>query len=167
MTLRGESVSSSQIRKLLTARTSEPRSPPARPALRPSLNARAAAAASAASTPSPPSTSAATTNSFPQDSVYITRTRVGEECFDSVTNVGNRPTFGSESFAIETHLLNFHPIDLDADTEVELFFLQRIRDEIKFPSVEALREQIARDVNKARRYFHLTIVAKEGPPDPR
>ena len=31
----------------------------------------------------------------------------------------------------------------------------RVRDEIKFPSVEALREQIARDVKKARRYFHL------------
>ena len=39
------------------------------------------------------------------DGVYITRTRIGAECFDSVTNVGNRPTFGQESFAIESHLL--------------------------------------------------------------
>ena len=58
----------------------------------------------------------------PKDGVYITRTRVGGECFDSVTNVGNRPTFGADSFAIETHLLNFHPIELTAETEVELFF---------------------------------------------
>jgi riboflavin kinase/FMN adenylyltransferase len=91
----------------------------------------------------------------PADGVYITRTRVGDECFDSVTNIGNRPTFGTESFAIETHLLNFHPIELTPDTEVELFFLNRLRDEIKFPSVDALREQIAKDVRKARRYFHL------------
>jgi riboflavin kinase / FMN adenylyltransferase len=91
----------------------------------------------------------------PKDGVYISRTRVGEECFDSVTNVGNRPTFGADSFAIETHLLNFHPIALAAETEVEIFFLRRLRDEIKFPSVEALREQIAADVRKARRYFHL------------
>lgn len=91
----------------------------------------------------------------PGDGVYITMTRVGEECFDSVTNVGKRPTFGEESFAIETHLLNFHPIELRAETEVELFFLNRLRDEIKFPSVDALREQIAKDVKKARRYFHL------------
>src|SRR6185437_14526774 len=88
----------------------------------------------------------------PRDGVYITRTRVGEECFDSVTNVGNRPTFGDESFAKETHLLNFHPLELRPDSEVELHFLDRLRDEIKFPSVEALKEQIGRDVKKAKRY---------------
>jgi len=92
---------------------------------------------------------------IPGDGVYITRTRVGKECFDSVTNVGNRPTFANESFAVETHLLNFHPIELLADTEIEVHFLHRLRNEIKFPSIEALREQIARDVKKARRYFRL------------
>src|SRR5579862_4805042 len=90
----------------------------------------------------------------PRDGVYITQTRVGEECFDSVTNVGNRPTFGADSFAVETHLLNFHPIELTADTEVELWFLKRLRDEVKFPSIDDLRAQIAKDVRKARRYFH-------------
>jgi len=91
----------------------------------------------------------------PRNGVYITRTRVAEECFDSVTNVGNRPTFGAESFAIETHLLNFHPLELTPETEVELFFLRRLRAEIKFPSVEELRTQIAADVRHARRYFRL------------
>ena len=91
----------------------------------------------------------------PADGVYITQTRVGEECFQSVTNLGNRPTFGAESFAIETHLLNFHPVRLEPETEVEIYFFERLRDEIKFPSVEALRQQIAQDVKKARRYFHL------------
>ena len=91
----------------------------------------------------------------PQDGVYITRTRVAQECFDSVTNVGRRPTFEGELFAIETHLLNFHPVDLAPETEIEVHFLQRIRGEIKFPSVDALREQIAKDVRKTRRYFHL------------
>lgn len=91
----------------------------------------------------------------PGDGVYITRTRVGDEVFDSVTNVGNRPTFGEDSFAIETHLLNFHPLELTAQTEVEIFFEQWRRSEIKFPSVEELREQIGRDVRRARRYFHL------------
>jgi len=91
----------------------------------------------------------------PKNGVYITRTRVSGEVFDSVTNVGVRPTFGPDSFAIESHLLNFHPISLTAQTEVELCFLDRIRDEKKFPTVEELREQIARDVHHARRYFHL------------
>jgi riboflavin kinase / FMN adenylyltransferase len=92
----------------------------------------------------------------PGDGVYVTQTRVGEECFDSVTNVGNRPTFGAESFAIETHLLNFHPLELTAETEIEIFFLLRLRDEIKFSSVDALREQIGKDIRKARRYLRLT-----------
>jgi riboflavin kinase/FMN adenylyltransferase len=91
----------------------------------------------------------------PGDGVYITRTRVDAECFDSVTNIGTRPTFGTESFAVETHLLNFHPIDITAETEVEIIFLRRLRPEIKFPSVDALRDQIATDVHRARRYFRL------------
>lgn len=92
----------------------------------------------------------------PKDGVYITRTKVANECFDSVTNIGNRPTFGADSFAIESHLLNFHPLELTPETVVEIIFLERIRDEIKFPSVDALRDQIGRDVKKAQRYFHLT-----------
>lgn len=102
----------------------------------------------------------------PADGVYITWLRVGGECFEAVTNVGNRPTFGPDSFAVESHLLNFHPIELLAQTELELFFLKRLRPEVKFPSVEALREQIARDVHKARRYFRLrerTSVQKADP----
>ena len=91
----------------------------------------------------------------PCDGVYITRTQVGDECFDSVTNIGNRPTFGEDSFAIEAHLLNFHPVELTAETRVEISFLNRLRDEIKFPSSEALREQIGRDVKCTSRYFHL------------
>lgn len=91
----------------------------------------------------------------PRDGVYVTCTRVGQERFDSVTNVGNRPTFGSDSFAIESHLLNFHTLEITAETEIEISFLYRLRDEIKFSSVEKLREQILRDVGKAQRYFAL------------
>lgn len=91
----------------------------------------------------------------PRDGVYVTRTRVGAECFDSVTNVGNRPTFGNDSFAIESHLLDFHPLELNAETEIEISFLSRVRDEIKFSSVDKLLEQIQRDVARAKHYFGL------------
>ena len=94
----------------------------------------------------------------PKHGVYITQIALSGECFDSVTNVGNRPTFGPDSFAIETHILNFHPIELTVQTEVELTFLERLRDEIKFPSVEALRDQISRDVHRARHFFELLQV---------
>ena len=92
---------------------------------------------------------------IPRDGVYITFTRAGNECFESVTNVGNRPTFGADSFAVESHLLDFHPIELTPETRLEISFLDRVRDEMKFPSVDALREQITRDVNRAKRYFRL------------
>jgi riboflavin kinase/FMN adenylyltransferase len=91
----------------------------------------------------------------PAIGVYITTLSVNGELFDAVTNVGNRPTFGEDSFTIEGHLLNFHPIELQADTPLSLSFLHRLRDEIRWPSPEALREQIGRDVRKAQRYFHL------------
>jgi riboflavin kinase/FMN adenylyltransferase len=91
----------------------------------------------------------------PGNGVYLTRTRVDNETFNSVTNVGWRPTFGDESFAIETHLLDFHPLDVTAQTEVEISFLRWLRPEIKFPSVEALKTQIGKDVKRAQRYFGL------------
>ena len=94
----------------------------------------------------------------PGNGVYITRMQIGSECFDAVTNVGVRPTFGPDSFAIESHLLNFHPIELTAATAVELFFLKHLREERKFPSTEALKEQIGRDVKKALQYFRLLAV---------
>ena len=91
----------------------------------------------------------------PANGVYITRVRINGECFDAVTNVGVRPTFGPDSFAIESHLLNFHEIELLAQTEVELLFLKRLREERKFESVGSLREQIGRDVAKAQRFFRM------------
>jgi riboflavin kinase / FMN adenylyltransferase len=154
MTLRGETVSSSQIRKLIAAgRVSRARHLLARPFCILGTPGRGRGYGSKYTVPT--INLARYEELVPQDGVYITCTRVGEEQFDSATNVGNRPTFGAELFAIETHLLNFHPIELAPETEVEICFLQRLRDEIKFPSVDALREQIARDVKKARRYFHL------------
>ncbi|HTU40418.1 MAG TPA: bifunctional riboflavin kinase/FAD synthetase [Candidatus Aquilonibacter sp.] len=152
--LRGEPVSSSHVRKLiLDGRVSRARHLLARPFCILGAPGRGRGLGSKYTVPT--INLARYEELVPKDGVYITCARVGDERFDSVTNVGNRPTFGADSFAIETHLLNFHPIDLEPESEVEICFLDRVRDEIKFPSVEALREQIARDVKKARRYFHL------------
>ncbi len=153
-TLRGEPVSSSRIRKLIgEGRVSRARHLLARPFCILGVPGRGRGLGSKYTVPT--INLARYEELVPKDGVYITCTRVGGERFDSVTNVGNRPTFGADSFAIETHLLNFHPIELTPESEVEICFLDRLRDEIKFPSVDALREQIARDVKKTRRYFHL------------
>ncbi len=160
MRLRGEPVSSSHIRKLLSeGRVSRARHLLARPF---SILSTAGRGRGYGAKYTVPTINLAHYEELvPKDGVYITRTRIGsgsnrghnDDCFDSVTNVGNRPTFGADSFAIETHLLNFHPIELSAETEVEIHFLDRLRDEIKFPSVEALKEQIERDVRKAQKYL--------------
>jgi riboflavin kinase / FMN adenylyltransferase len=156
MRLRGEPVSSSHIRKLLSeGRVSRARHLLARPF---SILSTAGRGRGYGAKYTVPTINLAHYEELvPKDGVYITRTRIGGankyECFDSVTNVGNRPTFGADSFAIETHLMNFHPLELSAETEVEIHFLDRLRDEIKFPSVEALKEQIGRDVRKAEKYL--------------
>lgn len=92
---------------------------------------------------------------IPASGVYITCLEINGEVFQSVTNVGNRPTFGDPSFAIETHILNFHPLALDDHTQLRLSFVDRIRAEIEWPSPQALKEQIGRDVHRARHYFDL------------
>jgi riboflavin kinase / FMN adenylyltransferase len=93
---------------------------------------------------------------MPAHGVYITTLKIGtEQTFRGVTNIGNRPTFGADSFAVETHLFNFEPIALDETTPLELTFLRRLRPEQRFDSPEALRAQIGRDVHHALRYFAL------------
>jgi riboflavin kinase/FMN adenylyltransferase len=92
---------------------------------------------------------------LPAFGVYVTRLTVGGRCFQAVTNVGNRPTFGVASFAVESHILDFEPVDLDERTPVELEFLLRLRGEIEWPSPQALKAQILKDVARAQRYFRL------------
>jgi len=96
---------------------------------------------------------------LPAHGVYISTLRIGAgteaPIFRGVTNAGNRPTFGADSFAVETHLLNFQPVALDEATPLELTFLHRLRDERRFDSPDALRSQIALDVAKTQRYFAL------------
>jgi len=101
---------------------------------------------------------------LPAHGVYITTLRVGaERVFRGVTNVGNRPTFGADSFAVESHLLNFEPVDLSETTPLELTFLRRLRDERRFESTEALRDQIRLDVQQAQRFFALCDALKVRP----
>jgi len=96
---------------------------------------------------------------LPANGVYVTTLKVGTgpnaRSFRGATNAGNRPTFGADSFAVETHLLDFEPIALTESTPLELTFLHRLRAEQRFASPEALRAQIGLDVRHTQRYFAL------------
>jgi len=101
---------------------------------------------------------------LPAHGVYVTTLRIGDDrVFRGVTNVGNRPTFGADSFAVESHLLEFEPVDLSETTALELTFLRRLRAERRFESSEALRDQIQRDVRRALRFFALSDALKVRP----
>jgi riboflavin kinase/FMN adenylyltransferase len=92
---------------------------------------------------------------LPAFGVYVTRLTVGGRSFQAVTNVGNRPTFGEASFAVESHILDFEPVDLDERTPLHLEFLLRLRGEMAWPSPAALKAQILKDLARAKRYFRL------------
>lgn len=98
---------------------------------------------------------------MPAHGVYITDLRIGDESFEGVTNVGNRPTFGADSFAVETYLLRFHPVDLMEETPLRMTFHKRLREERKFPSPEELKAQIFKDVARAERWFALRRVLSD------
>jgi riboflavin kinase / FMN adenylyltransferase len=96
---------------------------------------------------------------LPAFGVYATRLTIGARCFEAVTNVGNRPTFEGAGFSVETHILDFEPLDLDQQTPLKLEFLLKLRGEMQWPSPEALKAQIFKDVARAKRYFRLPVDA--------
>ena len=93
---------------------------------------------------------------IPAHGVYISRTRDLDSgrSWNSITNVGVRPTFSGDSLAIETFLLD--PFDGQTPTNIKVQFLRHVREERKFPSPEALKAQILTDVRRAQTYFRRT-----------
>ncbi|TNF81139.1 MAG: bifunctional riboflavin kinase/FAD synthetase [Acidobacteria bacterium] len=91
---------------------------------------------------------------LPADGVYVSKVEFPQlgSVHGCVTNIGCRPTFpDGPRRVVESHILDFDQEVYGA--EVELHFLERLRDERAFPSGKALAEQIARDVAEAREYL--------------
>jgi riboflavin kinase/FMN adenylyltransferase len=90
----------------------------------------------------------------PADGVYLTQVVIRSfgRRFDSVTNIGRRPTvYEDYATTIETYVLDFSA-DVYGE-KVGLCFFDRLREERKFPSMMALTEQIGRDIEATREYF--------------
>ncbi len=77
--------------------------------------------------------------------------RAGYPLFNGVANIGQRPTLDGTKQILEVHLFDFN--DLLYGERLEVFFLHKLRDEVKFPSLEALITQIHTDVLSAKTYF--------------
>ncbi len=102
---------------------------------------------------------------LPANGVYVARVRPGgslhrdevsdNHVFNSVVNIGVRPTFGGQKRLVEAHLLD---VDIDLyDQRITLNFIARLRDEQRFPGIDALKAQIASDVLRARQILQKEV----------
>lgn len=89
---------------------------------------------------------------IPKLGIYITKTVVNGEAYPSVTNVGTRPSVNDGTRVnCETHILGFEG-DLYGQT-VTVQFLKRLRDEMRFESIDALKAQIQQDILQTQEYY--------------
>ncbi len=102
------------------------------------------------------------TDLLPARGVYITSTRDldSDRRWQSVTNIGYRPTFNGADQTVETFLLS--EFDGQRPTRIELAFHWRLRDERRFDSAERLRQQILIDASRAERFFRRLRAAGRG-----
>lgn len=89
----------------------------------------------------------------PKPGVYALWTEFKGQYLPSVANVGHNPTFGDNTLSVEVHILDFCRDIYGCN--LNLHFVQRIRDEVKFSGVDALLEQIHKDITRAREILAL------------
>lgn len=89
----------------------------------------------------------------PKRGIYACKATVGGKVYDAVTNVGTRPSVDGDSQSVncETHIIGYEG-DLYGEY-VRVSFIHRLRDEMKFASVDELRCAIEGDIAAAREYF--------------
>jgi len=98
---------------------------------------------------------------LPKVGVYVTRTLLTGVSHDSVTNVGFKPTFGDHRLTVETFLLEFSgQID---EIAMEIEFLYRLRDEMKFQNPAILKVQIQEDARRSLKFFRLLKQYRQRP----
>lgn len=83
---------------------------------------------------------------LPQDGVYASYTRIGKDIFKSISFLGNRLSTNM-SFAIETHIIDRN---IKAPKKLNIFFVQKIRDNEKFDNLEKLKYQISLDIARVK-----------------
>lgn len=93
---------------------------------------------------------------LPRPGVYAVKVRYRDELHDAVMNIGFNPTFGTERISLEVHILDFSA-DLYDET-LRIYFVERLRDEKVFASVEQLVDAIAEDVRRARKILEQNKV---------
>jgi len=85
---------------------------------------------------------------LPAEGVYVTWVYIDDKAYQSMTNIGKRPTFGDSEPTVEVYVLNYHS-DLYG-RELKIDIIERLRGEKKFDTVDELKKQITEDVKQGR-----------------
>jgi riboflavin kinase/FMN adenylyltransferase len=89
---------------------------------------------------------------YPRSGIFAVKVIMEDDYVQGVLNIGTNPTFPGKGFSLEVHILDF---DQDIyGSDVELIFVEKIRDEKKFETPELLVEQIKEDIKKARKILN-------------
>jgi riboflavin kinase / FMN adenylyltransferase len=85
---------------------------------------------------------------LPADGIYATITHAGAHLLPSVTNIGVRPTFDGKKRLVETYILDFEGDLLGQELIIDM--VEKLRDEERFETAEALKARIVKDIEQAR-----------------
>ncbi len=89
---------------------------------------------------------------YPRSGIFAVKVIMEDDYVQGVLNIGSNPTFPDKDFSLEVHILDFdHDI---YGSEIELIFVEKLRDEKKFETPELLVEQIKKDIKKARKILN-------------
>ena len=85
---------------------------------------------------------------IPPDGVYAGLAHINGKVYQSMTNIGQNPTFGNTERTIESYLIDYHG-DLYGH-EISIDFVAKLRDEKKFKSIDELKKQVAEDIRQGK-----------------
>lgn len=91
--------------------------------------------------------------SLPLTGVYVVQARIGSKLVQGVANIGRRPTVDGTKNILEVHLLDFN--ESIYGKLLQVYFLHKLRDEVKFTSVNALIAQIHHDIEAAKAFLNV------------
>ena len=92
---------------------------------------------------------------LPADGVYVTWAHIDDKAYQSVTNIGRRPTFGANTRTVETYLLDYQGNLYGRQLKIDV--VERLRGEKRFDTIEELKKQITEDIKQGR-----TILSSRG-----
>lgn len=88
---------------------------------------------------------------IPNEGVYVVKSKHNNKSIYGMMNIGTNPTVDGKTRSIEVHFFNFNTDIYNVELKIE--FLKRLRSEVKFKNLEALKTQLQKDMERASNYI--------------